>query len=1046
MSPRLDIRLLGPPDLRLGGAPVPFRYDKLRALLAYLAVEASRPHPRDALAGLLWPDVPDRDARRNLNQALFNLRQALDEAKAAIPYLVSSRDTLQFNSTSSYTLDIEVFQGLLAACRAHAHPSLAGCAECGERLRAAMDLYRGDFLHQFFLESSTGFEEWVLLRRSDLHQQALAALADLVVWAEAQRDLPMAQHYAQRQIALEPWREEAHRELMRLLALTGARSTALAQFEACRKVLADELGVEPSPETVALYEQIKAGKLGAPPASQAAPSAPARLPTPLTPFLGREQELTSLGRLLAEPDCRLLTLVGPGGIGKTRLALQVASQQRGAFRDGAAFVSVAAMTSHEPIVTAIADTLGCVLYLAEDRVTQLIQYLRDREVLLVLDNYEHLLEAPDCIGLVRELLAGVPGLRLVVTSREPLDLQSEWVFEVHGLGQEAQLLFQQSARRVRAGFELRPEDWPAVAHICELVGHMPLAVELTAAWVRVLTCEEIAAEIETGFASDRALEFFATTARDVPQRHRSLSAVFEHSWQLLSEAERQALRRLAFFRSGFTREAAEQVASATLSILSALVSKSLLRRAASGRYDMHELVRQYALAQVPPDGQEAAETQQRHSDYYAALLERRGPQLKGSERTAVVTELVAELDNVRSSWSWAAEHQRAEALSRAADTLFWLYESRSNCREGVPLFNRAVTSLPAIAVMPSEAVRPAAQPQLALAQLLSYQGYFCFRQGQHALGRDLLQRSLALLRPLAAAGLPTAEAALGTTAAFLGAVSHAMGDYAEGQRLLDEGLRLKQQQNDRWGSAFCLRELGLSAYAQGKPQEAYNQLSQSLRLSREMNNSWAVSVALNYLGTAAFALGAIDEARQLQQEALALSRKLDDRFHAAYALHGLGRISQALGESAQARAYLQDSLTLSREIGDLGSVAQTLAYLGHTLLDQDEFEAAQRCFAEAIALAREAQATPIVLDAVTGEAERLARANDRAAARNLLVHILDHPAATQAVRDRARRLLERLPDSAPVADHAGDLAGPNSPSFDRLLDDLLTRGLHSVTP
>jgi tetratricopeptide (TPR) repeat protein len=458
-----------------------------------------------------------------------------------------------------------------------------------------------------------------------------------------------------------------------------------------------------------------------------------------------------------------------------------------------------------------------------------------------------------------------------------------------------------------------------------------------------------------------------------------------------------------------------------------------LRRTAAGRYDLHELIRQYALSQLRPDDPEAIETQQRHSDYYAALLERRGPQLKGSERTAVVAELVAELDNVRSGWQWAAEHQRAEALSQAADTIFWLYESRSNCREGVPLFNRAVSSLPAIVEPAAASDRLEAQPQLAKAQLLSYQGYFCFRQGKHALGRDLLQHSLTLLQPLVAAGITPASPALATTQAFLGAVSHAMGEYAEGQRLLTEALALKNQFGDRWGAAFCLRELGLAAYSQGNPNAAYDRLSQSLAISREMGNNWAASVALSYLGTAAFTQGDYEKARQLQQEALSLSRQLEDRYHAAYALQGLGRICHALGDHAEARGHFEESVSLSREIGDLGSVAQTLTYLGQTLLELQAFEQAHDSFMESLGLAREAQAIPIILDAVVGEAERLVQMNDMPAARELLPHILDHPAATQRARDRAKSLLERVD----IAVSPSGQVAERSMSVDRLLDNLM---------
>ncbi|HEX9074395.1 MAG TPA: BTAD domain-containing putative transcriptional regulator, partial [Anaerolineae bacterium] len=427
---RLMLNLLGPLQITLDGAPITtFQSDKARALLLYLAVESDRPHRREELTGLLWPDVPEQTARHNLRQTLFNVRQAIHDSKAKNPHLFITREEIQFNVESDHALDVATCAALLAACDTHPHPDPETCADCAGRRRQAAEMYRGRFLQQFFLEDSAAFEEWALLRREALHQQALDALMRLARHYEQRADFEQARRFALRELELDPWREEAHRQVMRALAASGQRSAALVQYETCRRVLADELGIEPSEETRALYEQIRSGKLGPEiPTSQR--TSTSNLPTPLTPFVGRERELQDLEQLLGDSQCRIITLVGPGGIGKTRLALELAAHQQHTFGHGATFVSLASLTSPALMVSVIAQALGTTFVGSNDPKQQLFHYLADKQMLLLVDNVEHLLEGVD---LLAELLQHAPALKILATSREPLDLSGEWVFQVEGL-------------------------------------------------------------------------------------------------------------------------------------------------------------------------------------------------------------------------------------------------------------------------------------------------------------------------------------------------------------------------------------------------------------------------------------------------------------------------------------------------------------------------------------------------------------------------------------------------------------------------------------
>ena len=385
---------------------------------------------------------------------------------------------MQFSSTLPVTIRLTSPNStrISSPCEKNLSQCIEDCSIRAARLEEMVKLYRGEFLQQFFLEDSTEFEEWTLVQRENLHQRVLDAHSYLANYYELHGDFQAVRRHALRQLELDPWREEAHRQMMRALALDGQRSAALAQYETCRRVLAEELDVEPSAKTRELYEQIRLGTLS-PKIDQRSyvPSTPIHnLPVQLTPFIGREQELADLGRLIADPECRCITLVGPGGIGKTRLALQAAGEHLDEFAQGAAFVSLASVGSVGAVIPAIASAINFDFYGPSDPKVQLLNFLREKQMLLIVDNVEQLLiEEPlqeNIVELLLEILQHAPGVKLLVTSREALNLQGEWLFEVRGLAFPemeqtegfdefgAVALFVQRARRASPGFALNEED------------------------------------------------------------------------------------------------------------------------------------------------------------------------------------------------------------------------------------------------------------------------------------------------------------------------------------------------------------------------------------------------------------------------------------------------------------------------------------------------------------------------------------------------------------------------------------------------------------
>ncbi len=901
--PHLSLALLGPIQVTLDGQPItPFKYDKVAALLVYLAVEASRAHEREALIGLLWPDLPEEAARNNLRQALVKLRDAIGDRTADPPFLLTSRATLQFDRASACHLDIVAFTTLLYACDHHVHRHPESCKTCAQHLQQAVDLYQGSFLVEFFLPDSAAFEEWALVKREDLHRRMVDALGRLVRYYERRNDYAPALVYAQRQLTLEPWAEEIHRQIMRLQLFNGDRNAALSQYENCRRVLAAELDVAPEAATVALYEQIYKGDVRfliddlrshgmTNLLVNRAQSAPAkivnRLPLQLTSFIGRERELVEISRLLGRPECRLLTITGPGGIGKTRLALQTAAAHAADFADGVFFVPLVGVTTTHFLPHAILAALGVPLQPQQAADEQLHSFLQKQEVLLVLDNYEQLL--PD-VKLLLDLLHAAPGVVLLVTSRQRLALQAEWLFALEGLsyphaGKEentdehaAVELFIQRIRQMQRGFIPTADERQAMRRICQLVEGMPLALELAAALVREQSCATIVATLEQGRLPA------ATPLHDRPDRHHSIEAVFAQSWRLLTLAEARVLRALSVFHGGFLIKSAQTVASATPAILAALVDKSLLRRNRAGRYDLHELVRQYANEQLELYS-ELEEMRARYTQYFLQLAKAAKVGLEGSQQIEWMARMEQEIDNLRAVLQWLTLYEPEAALHILLD-LFWFWQTRGYIQEGCDWLAATLA-------------HPTPISPYLRACACDVAGFLAICMNKIEEAEQRFAESLALYQKLDASD-PQVGEGIAQVLARLSLGPLFRGDYEQAMMLSLQSLEMAQKIGSKWNASSALFYAGEAFYLQGLFTQAKSSYEESLVLSQAVGNLRSSGRRISRLGYVAYAQHELEQAIALFKQALIVGAEYWDRPGIGFALLGLAKTANAVGRHQRA--------------------------------------------------------------------------------------------------------------------------------------------------
>lgn len=663
---------------------------KVEGLFVYLAV-TERTHPRELLSELLWNDRTQKQAMSNLRRILTGLRQHFG------PYVTITRETVGIKANSDLWVDVKELKAGLALL---GDISGATSAAAINDVETALTLYQGDFLAGFHVREASGFESWLINERQYWQQLVLTGLTSISAYYEAASLYSQGINTAKRILAIDSLQESAHRRLMQLLTLNGRRSEAITQYETCRRLLMDELGVLPSPETESLYKKIIKGQLVSDLSDskiiisthpdpleesdiQENTAVFHNLPLSGMPFVGRQNELLAFKNLLTDSNIRLITITGVGGIGKTRFALAAAEQELRSitnYPDGIYFVDLSPLNEVEKIPTALAEALDFSFQIESDqtKIQQLVNFLRQKQTLLLLDNFEHLL---DGAAFVDDIIKSAPKVKILVTSRERLQLQLEQNYPLDGLKvpiglfsnreeivdievYSAVKLFLQIARRNQPHITFdNQKKQKNIVRICQMVDGMPLALELAASWVGSVSLAEIIDELQQG------LDILETELRDVPSRHRSIRATIDYSWHNMSEREQEIFRNVSVFHAGFTRHAAQAVAGANLHLLNRLVRNSFLKfETVHGRYQIHELLRQFGKEKLITSGKLVA-AEKAHQNYFLDFMIEREADIKGRRQLPALQEIKNDFENIRVAWLKALEQKAYEEMDKALDCL-----------------------------------------------------------------------------------------------------------------------------------------------------------------------------------------------------------------------------------------------------------------------------------------------------------------------------------------------------------------------------------------
>jgi predicted ATPase/DNA-binding SARP family transcriptional activator len=937
----LEVKLLGRFDVRCNGLSIAITSRPAQSLFAYLILSAGTAHRREKLAGMLWPDSLEETARDNLRHALWRIRKALP-LKPKTDYLLADDLSIAFNASAEYWLDAAELEKLSETASA-------------DELIAVLSTYQGELLPGFY-------DEWVGLEREHLYSVFEHHMARLMSLLQDEKRWLDILDWGERWIKLGQKPEPAYRALMRAHAAKGDMSKVAATYERCVKSLR-EFGIGPSEQTRALYERLKAGKenLETGPASpvplgeKRKESPKTNLPVPLTSFIGREREIEEVKHLLS--TTRLLTLTGSGGIGKTRLAIRAAKDLIRSYKDGVWWVELAPLIDETLVPQAVARVLGVREFPGQPLTESVKNFLREKQLLLVLDNCEHLIAA--CAQLAHDLLTHCADLRILTTSREALGMMGETTFHVPALSFpvlahlsqiqnlkefESIQLFVERAAAVRPDLALTQQNAFTVTQICHRLDGIPLAVELAAARSKILSLKEIAARLDDRF------NLLTQGSRTAMPRHQTLRATIDWSYDLLSQKERVLFRRLAVFAGGWTLEEAETICSGDdlkvnemLDLLTQLVDKSLVIVQDWGgdvRYQMLETIRQYAWEKLA-EGGETESLRGRHASFFMQLAELAGPELRRPNQRLWFERLDMEIGNFRSALSWSLENN-VEAGALLAGNLLWFWHTRCYSSEGRSWCARLLTT----------GIPPQGRQSLsasANAQLLCDAGRLAVDDMETDQVLTLSEQSLALYRELGDQG------GIAMSLSNLSWAAYYLGDHSRANLLAEESLALYRELGLKLGIAEVLNLLGNIAQAQANYESAVEFYKESLAWSREVGDVSGIAHLLSAWGYLAWHQGDLERAATLTEESLTLAREIQQEWSIAESFFTLGDIARAQGDYGQASTFYDAAGAIWERVGnkrEIGALRRSQALLARV---QGNYQQASRLFGQALILCQEAR-------------------------------------------------------------------------------------------